>query len=194
MEAHERLKLARERAGFETAADAARRFGWSESTYRAAENGARPPSKKKVVDYARAFRVSPEWILFGAGGPEKKSVPIVGYVGAGAEVICADDGYGSLDEVDPPPGVGPEAVAVVVRGDSMWPRYSDGDVIIYDSHTPLEKVNGSECIVALTDGRRYVKNIRRNSDGTHDLESWNAPPIRNVDIEWVAGIVWVKRA
>lgn len=82
----------------------------------------------------------------------------------------------------------------MVRGDSMWPRYSDGDVIIYDSHAPLEKVNGSECIVALTDGRRYVKNIRRNSDGTHDLESWNAPPIRNVDIEWVAEIVWVKRA
>lgn len=194
MDPNERLKTARERAGFETVADAARRFGWPIVTYRHHENGTRGFRRDSALRYARAFRVSPEWILFGTGGPEKKSVPLVGYVGAGAEVFCADDGYGSLDEVDPPPGVGPEAVAVIVRGDSMWPRYSDGDVIIYDSHTPLEKANGMECIVALADGRRYIKNIRRNSDGTHDLESWNAPPIRNADIEWVAGIVWVKRA
>lgn len=121
-------------------------------------------------------------------------MPLVGYVGAGAEVICTDDGEGALDDIDPPPGVGPDAVAVIVRGDSMWPRYSDGDVLIYDSHASLEKVNGSECIVALTDGRRYVKNLRRNPDGTHDLESWNAPPIRDVQIEWVALIIWVKRS
>lgn len=76
----------------------------------------------------------------------------------------------------------------------MWPRYSDGDVIIYDSHTPLESANGRECVVALTDGRRYIKNIRRNSDDSYDLESWNAPPIRNAEIEWVAEILWVKRS
>lgn len=194
MESHERLKMARERAGFETAADAARRFGWSESTYRAAENGARPPSKRKVVDYARAFRVSPEWILFGTGGPEKKSVPLIGYIGSGAEVFIMDEGIDSFDDVTPPPGISPNAVAIIVRGDSMWPRYSEGDVIIYDENTSPEHANGRECVVALQDGRRYVKNIRKNSDGSHDLESWNAPPIRNVEIEWVAEIVWVKRA
>lgn len=194
MEPNDRLRIARENANFETAADAARRFGWQIVTYRHHENGTRGFKKDAALRYARAFRVSPEWILFGTGGPEKKSVPLVGYVGAGAEVFCTDDGSGSLDDIDPPPGIGPEAVAVMVRGNSMYPRYSDGDVIIYDTHTPLEKVNGSECIVALTDGRRYVKNIRQNSDGSHDLESWNAPPIRNAQIEWVAEIIWVKRA
>ncbi len=190
---HERLRAARYGAGFETASDAAKRFGWRESTYRAHENAQNSIRDKHAKIYARAFRVSPEWLLFGTGGPEKKSVPLVGHVGAGAEVFCVDDGGGKLDDIDPPPGIGPDAVAVLVRGDSMFPRYSDGDVIIYDAHIPLEKADGKECIVALTDGRRYVKNVRKNTDATYDLDSWNAPPIRNVQIEWVAEIIWVKR-
>lgn len=194
MEPSDRLRLARERAGFETAADAARRFDWQLVTYRHHENGTRGFKQSAAIRYARAFRVSPEWLLFGTGEPDKRPVPLVGYVGAGAEVICTDDGSGSLDDIDPPPGVGPDAVAVKVRGDSMWPRYADGDVLIYDSHIPIDRADGRECIVALTDGRRFIKNVRHNPSGTHDLESWNAPPIRGVRIEWAAEILWVKRA
>ncbi|TYO91452.1 helix-turn-helix protein [Oceanicella actignis] len=193
MEPSERLRLARERAGFETAAEAARRFGWQIVTYRHHENGTRGFRRPDALKYARAFRVSPEWLLFGTGGPEKKSVPLVGYVGAGAEIFTLDEGVGALDEVDPPPGIGPEAVAVRVRGDSMWPRYMDGDVLIYDRHAPLDRVDGRECVVALPDGRRFVKIVRRNPDGTFTLESWNAPPIHNVTLDWAAEIAWVKR-
>lgn len=193
MEVHERLKSARENAGFETAADAARRFGWPVVTYRHHENGTRGFKKNAGERYARAFRVNPAWLLLGSGGPEKRTVPLVGYVGAGAEVHAVDDGSGQLDEIDPPPGIGPNAVAVMVRGDSMWPRYMDGDVLIYDQHMSPSNANGQECVVALTDGRRYVKTVRKTSDG-YDLESWNAPPIRNVQIEWAASILWVRRA
>lgn len=193
MEASERLRMAREQAGFATAADAARRFGWPESSYRAAENGQRPPTQARAKEFARAFRVPVEWLLFGAGEPTKKPVPLVGYVGAGAEVFPIDDG-GSLDEIEPPPGIGPSAVAVKVRGDSMWPRYMDGDVLIYDDHVPLTKVDGQECVVALTDGRRFVKVVRIEVGGLVTLESFNAAPIRSVEVEWVALIRWVRRA
>lgn len=192
MEMHDRLKEAREQAGFATAADAARKFGWTETTYRAHENGQRNIPRSRAPTYARAFRVSPEWLLFGRGDGIKKPVPLVGMVGAGAEVFAIDDG-GSLEDIDPPPGIGPDAVAVQVRGDSMFPRYSEGDVLIYDTHLPLGRVDGQECIVALTDGRRFVKTVRVEGGGRATLESWNAPPIRNVQVEWVAPILWVKR-
>lgn len=193
MEASERLRKAREQAGFATAADAARRFGWPESSYRAAENGQRPPTQAKAKEFARAFRVPVEWLLFGTGEPTKKPVPLVGYVGAGAEVFPIDDG-GSLDEIEPPPGIGPSAVAVKVRGDSMWPRYMDGDVLIFDEHLPIEKADGQECVVSLTDGRKFVKVVRLEAGGHVTLESFNAKPIRDVEVEWVATIQWIRRA
>ena len=193
MEMNERLKLARERANFTSAADAARRFSWTLSTYRAAENGSRNITRDMAVEYARAFRVPPEWLLYGRGEPETKQVPLVGYVGAGAEVFAIDDG-GALDEIEPPPGVGPSAVAVCVKGDSMYPRYMSGDVLIYDEHTPIGKANGQECVVALPDGRRFVKIVRLQPNGMVSLESWNAPPMHDLEPDWVANIQWVKRA
>ncbi|MBN8294531.1 helix-turn-helix transcriptional regulator [Rhodobacter sp. NTK016B] len=189
----ERLRRAREDAGFSDAASAARRFGWPETTYRAHENGQRNFPKKRAEIYARAFRVSPEWLLLGVGDARKKAVPLVGYVGAGAEVYAIDDG-GALDEIDPPPGIGPSAVAVMVRGDSMYPRYMEGDVLIYDTHTPLQAADGQECVVSLTDGRKFVKLVRAEPDGSVTLESWNTPPIRRAQCEWLAAIIWVKRA
>lgn len=192
MEPHERLKQARERAGFADAASAARRFGWSEATYRAHENGWRNFKQESARRYARAFRVPAEWLTLGIGPSQKKPVPLVGYIGAGAEIYPFDDG-GSLDEIDPPPGVGPDAVAVKVKGDSMFPRYMEGDVLIYDQHDPVDRADGQECVVALPDGRRLVKIIRSEADGTATLESWNAPPIRNVQVDWVAIVRWVKR-
>lgn len=193
---HDRLKLAREQAGFETAVAAALRFGWNETTYRHHENGIRNFPKPKAVIYGRAFRVSPEWLLLGVGVASKKPVPLVGYVGAGDQVFETDDG-GSLSDIDPPPGVGPEAVAVVVRGDSMWPRYSDGDMIIYDCHIPLHKGNRRECVIGLQDGRRMVKRLRL-VEGTDMviLESHNAGPleVKASDVMWVAPIAWVRRA
>lgn len=191
-EMHERLREARERAGFETAADAARKFGFPETTYRAHENGQRNIPRTRAPIYARAFRVSPEWLLYGRGDGIKKPVPMVGMVGAGAEVFAIDDG-GALDEVEPPPGIGPSAVAVQVRGDSMYPRYMEGDLLIYDAHASLKRADGQECVVALPDGRRFVKVVRLEPSGTVTLESFNAPPMHGLEPDWVAPILWVKR-
>lgn len=192
MDVATRLREARIGAGFGSASEAARRFGWTDATYRHHENGTRNVPQPKAETYARAFRVSPEWLLFGKGDAGKRAVPLVGYVGAGAEMFAIDDG-GALDEIDPPPGIGPSAVAVRVRGDSMFPRYMDGDILIYDAHVHSDTADGQECVVALLDGRRYVKIVRAEADGTVTLESWNAPPIRNVRFEWLAPIAWVKR-
>ena len=46
LEPHQRLVLARTKAGHETAADAARAFGWSPITYRAGQHKGQGPAKK----------------------------------------------------------------------------------------------------------------------------------------------------
>lgn len=59
----ERLREARIAAGFESASDAAREFGWERSTYGHHENGTRPFNVEQAKRYARAFRVNPGWLL-----------------------------------------------------------------------------------------------------------------------------------
>ena len=112
----------------------------------------------------------------------------VGYVGAGAEVIPVDDHAigGGLEEVDIPE----DAVWVIVRGDSMYPRYFDNEFLFYvrDQRSPAELV-GRECVVRLEDGRMYVKVLRKGVDGLFNLESWNGPTIENKAVEWAAPVV-----
>jgi hypothetical protein len=61
---HERLKAARAQAGYRSAADACQAYGWKEAAYRHHENGTRGfYDIGNAVRYARAFRVSPAWLL-----------------------------------------------------------------------------------------------------------------------------------
>lgn len=78
-ESNDRLKAARERAGFDSARQAAIRFGWTISTYASHENGQTPVPQKAAEKYAAKFKVSAGWILTGEGSP--------GYGPEDAEII-----------------------------------------------------------------------------------------------------------
>src|ERR1700760_1193989 len=63
---HQRLRFAREQAGFARASDAARAMGVEEPTYLGHENGSRGLSRAGPR-YAKFFRVSLDWLLAGRG-------------------------------------------------------------------------------------------------------------------------------
>src|SRR5215471_7339103 len=65
---HQRLRLAREQAGFAHASDAARAMGIEEPTYLGHENGSRGVSRT-AARYARFFGVSLDWLIDGRGEP-----------------------------------------------------------------------------------------------------------------------------
>lgn len=75
---NERLRAARERAGFQTAKEAALAMGVPVSTYIGHENGHRGFPAKRAPQYARKFKVSEEWLLYGkGGGPTGQSAEVV---------------------------------------------------------------------------------------------------------------------
>lgn len=141
---------------------------------------------------AEALRVSPTELI-----DWDRKVPVVGYVGAGAQISPAPDiAHGAaLEEIDLPWPAGPEAAAVIVRGDSMHPVYREGDILIYeDRHADPVHLLGRECVVALADGRMYVKELAKGSKpGLFTLLSWNAPPIYDTAVAWAAPVRYVKR-
>jgi PAS domain S-box-containing protein len=57
-------------AGFDTAAEAARHFGWGQSSYIGHENGTRGIRPRVANKYAAAFGVSLGWLLTGEGTPD----------------------------------------------------------------------------------------------------------------------------
>jgi DNA-binding XRE family transcriptional regulator len=63
--AAERLRQARERAGYTSASSAAEAMGVPVATYIQHENGARGFPAPRAERYGRFFRVAPEWLLYG---------------------------------------------------------------------------------------------------------------------------------
>lgn len=71
-----RLTEARKARGFKTVKDAVDYFGWVYESYVQHENGLRG-IKKQAHKYAKAYRVSPGWLLTGEGtGPDGESKSI----------------------------------------------------------------------------------------------------------------------
>jgi len=125
----------------------------------------------------------------------KKLVPVVGYIGGGEEVYPFDDtamGAGGIeDPIEAPGDVEDDAVAVRVRGSSMFPAYWDGDVLIYrrDWRFVRDICLYNECIVKVKEGPTLIKRIMPGSgDNLYTLVSYNAPDIIDVRIEWAAPV------
>lgn len=122
-------------------------------------------------------------------------VPVVGYIGAGAEIFPIDDhakGDG-MDHIPAPPGI-VNGIALIVKGDSMWPRFMDGDIVVLDkTQLALDSLLGETCYVQLVDGRCFLKIIQKGTVPGHwNLISHNAPPIDNVMIDRAFPVAWVK--
>lgn len=123
---------------------------------------------------------------------------VVGYVGAGETVLSIDDHAkgGGLYKIEAPHGEG-GGVCVVVRGQSMAPRFKDGEHLGYSREDGLDPANcyGRECVVQTKDGRQLVKIVEPgNKSGAVTLISVNAstPIEHNVPVEWIAPVTWVK--
>ena len=151
-----------------------------------------------LMALAPVLKTTAAWLLEGVGEPTPGNiVQVVGRIGAGAEILPEFEQIPpeGLYEIEVPFPIANDAIAFQVEGDSMWPRYDPGDVIIcWRQGTNVDEVVGWEAAVRTTDGKRYLKRIQRGgSSGTFDLESHNAAPIRGVQIEWAAEIKGVVR-
>ncbi len=189
----DRLRHARERAGFSTARDAAARLGVNPNSYAQHENGNRGIPKDKIEPYARAFKVDPGWLLTGRGLPSPKqilSVPLVGYVGAGAEAhfyASTDEGLG---EVDAPPNATDQTRAAEIRGESLGPLFERWLVFYDDVRTPVTPdLIGELCVVGLPDDRVLVKKLQRSrTRGLFHLLSNTEAPIFDQEVAWAAKV------
>jgi len=124
---------------------------------------------------------------------ELNRVPIMGRVGAGAMIEPENEQVPpeGLGDIELPFPITGETVAFEVAGDSMLPKYENGDIIVVyrDQRHPLSSFYGEEAAVRLKTGERYLKTIERGkSPSLVNLKSFNAKPINGVKLEWIGEI------
>ncbi len=181
--------------GLCSTSDHARRLGWSPSNYARLERGRVTPSLKSLEAIARVLDVPLSRLT--SEDPLPAEVPVIAFVSAGEGIEFTDQGYpsgGGMYYVDRPPSfTDPQGFGVEVSGDSMIPKYEEGQVVIVD--TRKRPMNGDFAVVGLSSGEKYVKRYREVG-GRVILESLNPiyPPvvIEPSEVRFAYKIVWSK--
>lgn len=188
-----RLRAARIAAGL-SVEQVADRAGYSASGIRALENGQNDLKPDPAEILAPIVRSTAAYLLTGAGAKEaqRRTVRLVGYVGAGAEAhyYASSD---ELGEVDAPEDATPDTVAVEIRGTSLGPLFETWLIFYDEVQRPVTTDQiGQLCVVGLPNGKILVKRVRRASNGHYHLESNSEPTMFDQEIEWAARVKTMK--
>ena len=115
------------------------------------------------------------------GRPAPRRIPIINKVAAGSPQEFTDLGYpvGIADDyvAAPPELSDPNAFGLRVSGDSMEPRYHEGDVVIFSPAAPVK--SGDDCFVrfamagGLSDGEMTFKRVFFDAEDRIRLQPLN---------------------
>lgn len=201
----DRLRKARIGAGYKYASEAAKALGVTSSTYRAHENGQNEFGVEEAEFYAKRFGVSAGWLLMAkemalVNGNQRGTTqsPIMDLPnarigdkveGLGRKIPVYGQAVGGIDgeflmngsilyEVMAPPVLShiSGAYAVSISGDSMYPRYEDGEIAFVD---PKRRVRKGDYVIAQIrleeEGliHAYVKKFIRHNAIELVLEQFN---------------------
>jgi len=153
--------------------------------------GVRPGAVSEILSETRLIKASEIQPIIDY--LELNAVPIMGRVGAGATIGPEHEQVPpeGLGEIELPFPIAEETMAFEVVGDSMLPKYENGDIIVVyrEQRHPLSSFYGEEAAVRLKSGERYLKTIERgNAANLVNLTSFNAKPIAGVKLEWIGEI------
>ncbi len=150
---------------------------------------------QKIADY---FDVSLDYLL-GRDAPKKSDalrIPVLGSVPAGVPLEAIED---VIDWEELPASMaagGKEYFALQVKGDSMWPEYLPGDVVIVRKQPTCE--SGDDCVVYVNGYDATLKTVRLNPDDQsltivpinqqYSPRTFTAEEIQNLPVS-IAGVV-----
>ena len=167
MTVYEKIRQLREEQGL-SQQDLADKMGYkSRSAINKIELGLRDISHSKVIAFAEALGVSPAY-LFGwsddkQGEPKKGvKIPVLGTVPAGIPLEAIEEIL-DYEEIPTKMAQQGEFFALQVKGASMEPKISEGDVVIIKKQEDVD--NGDIAIVMVNGYDATVKKIKKFDGG-----------------------------
>ncbi len=152
----------------------AEKLGLSRSTIAMYETEGSEPDLKTLTSIASFFGVSIDYLM--GREPDKNvkgvqlnrtvvKIPVFGRIPAGVPIEMIEDSF-IEDEEEIPAGWltgGNEYFALKVRGESMMPKFEDGDVLILKKQDDCE--SGAFCAVSINHTECTFKKVLKKSNG-----------------------------
>ena len=162
----DRIRALRTNANM-TQIELANKLNISNSTLSQYESGARTPSDDMKLKIAALFQVSTDYLLSGTANTVNTKtkgvqIPVLGEVRAGYPMEAVENiiDYEEIDEEMARRG---EFFALRIKGDSMEPRFVEGDVVIVRKQ---ETADSGDIVVALVNGdSATIKKLKRHQNG-----------------------------
>lgn len=160
------------------------------------------PSVAKVQMLSDYLGVTTSELLGEAPGSSSSGirVPVLGTIPAGIPLDAIED---ILDWEEIPAAWatgGRQYFGLRVRGDSMYPRYLDGDTVILQKETTCE--SGDDCAVLVNGSEATLKQVMIKGDGSLELRPTNPayPPrtyspaeIESIPVQIIGVVVELRR-
>lgn len=130
--------------------------------------------RDRIALYSKALHISPA-VIMGWDDEETNTtpkgvkIPILGSVAAGVP-ITAISNIEDYEEITENMAILGEHFALRIKGDSMSPRISNGDVVIVRKQSTVE--NGDVAVILVNGDEATVKEVKRTADGIM-LIGWN---------------------
>ncbi|MCH5279711.1 MAG: helix-turn-helix domain-containing protein [Christensenellaceae bacterium] len=177
-ELSERISLAINNAGL-SYGELSKLCGISKSAlqrYATGETGKIPIDRIEAI--AKATNVTAAYLMGWDEKPRSRGVKISVYsrVPAGIPLEVIDDIVDTEEIPEEWTSGGREYFATIVCGDSMYPKYIEGDVIIVRKQPSFE--SGQDCVVYVNGYEATLKKVIRLNDGGIRLQPFNTsyPP------------------
>lgn len=158
-----RLKEARKAKGL-TQTEVSRIIGISQNGYSDWETGKNRVDAVSLNRLAELYGVSVDYLLGSSEVPTNNvlRIPVLGSVPAGVPLEAIE---GIIDWEELPQSMasgGREYFALEVKGDSMWPDYLPGDVVIVRKQPTCD--SGEDCVVYVNGYDATLKQVRLNAE------------------------------
>lgn len=153
-------------------------IGVHESTISLYETGKRQPDYDTLNRLADYFQVSVDYLLgrsdvpyppeMPASSEKGPWIPVLGHVQAGLPIEAIEDII-DYEQISTDMAATGDHFALQVRGDSMEPRFADGDVVIVRKQEDVE--SGQVAVVIVNGDEATLKKIKKTPEGVMLLPS-----------------------
>lgn len=140
-------------------------LGIPQNTYSQYENGKREPDNETLLKIANFFNVSIDYLLDNNPPAEKGKgikIPVLGEVIAGIPVEAIEEIL-DYEEITPQMASQGEHFALQIKGNSMEPKFSAGDVVIVRKQPDVD--TGDIAVVLVNGNDATIKKIKKHPDG-----------------------------
>lgn len=166
----ERLKAARKKSGL-TQTEIAKKLFISQAAYSKYETGQSSPNPETLAKIAEILNVTVSSLIGKSkdgAAPGRVRVPVLGRVAAGIPIEAIEEiiDWEDLDAAEYGAG---EYFGLKIRGDSMEPKISDGDVVIV--HRQEDVDNGDIAVVLVNGDEGTCKRIKKSPQGVTLISS-----------------------